>query len=133
MVMMGLQRRDAFVVVCSSHWVLMAAVGAIMAMDTLLIELLKSLADYERLNALQCVFCFVYAAYPCGFSVDVKCIADAYVATKESNNCEFNGFRRAPSWGWQDVWLLGLGIPFCVFVVASFSYYLNPDFAGTFR
>ncbi|XVF71760.1 hypothetical protein PTKIN_Ptkin12aG0064800 [Pterospermum kingtungense] len=130
---MGLPRWNAFEVICSSHRFLMAA-GAIMVMQVLLIELLQSLADYEKLNALQWGFCLIYAAYLCGFSLALKYIADAYVASDESlmlNNSQSARFRRVRSW--QGVLLLGLGIPFSLFLVASFSYYVNPDIAQTIR
>ncbi|XWS75871.1 hypothetical protein CRYUN_Cryun01aG0129100 [Craigia yunnanensis] len=122
------RRSDALVVVCSSHWFLMA-VGAVMVMQVLLVEFLKSLADYERLNALQWGFCFIYAAYLCGFGLAVKFIADSASDESLRSNSSQPGFLRVRTWPLVSL----LWIPFSVFLVASFSYYVNPDIARTFR
>ncbi|KAA3459219.1 calcium-transporting ATPase 12, plasma membrane-type [Gossypium australe] len=61
---------------CSSHWFLMAS-GGVMAMQVVVVELLQSLAEYERLNVMQWGFCFIYAAWLCGTGLTVKLIADS--------------------------------------------------------
>ncbi|XVF31891.1 hypothetical protein REPUB_Repub17cG0033600 [Reevesia pubescens] len=125
---MGFAGSDSFVVMCSSRWFLMAT-GAVMAMQVLLVEFLKSLADYERLNVMQWGFCFIYAAYLCGFSLSVKCIADSASNDSLRSNGSQPGFLRIRAWPYVSL----LGIPFSVFLVASFSYYVNPDIDRTFR
>ncbi|XP_022771678.1 calcium-transporting ATPase 12, plasma membrane-type-like [Durio zibethinus] len=120
---------NALVVMPSSHWFLMA-VGAVMAMLVLLVELLKSLADYERLNVLQWGFCFIYSAYLCGSGLAVKYIADsASGESLRSNNSSQYRFPRGRTWPRVSL----LWIPFSLFLVASFSYYVKPDIARTFR
>ncbi|KAL1162733.1 hypothetical protein V6Z11_A07G222700, partial [Gossypium hirsutum] len=75
---------------CSSHWFLMAS-GGVMAMQVVVVELLQSLAEYERLNVMQWGFCFIYAAWLCGTGLTVKLIADS-ASEKENLSFFFTSF-----------------------------------------
>ncbi|PPS12634.1 hypothetical protein GOBAR_AA08012 [Gossypium barbadense] len=111
---------------CSSHWFLMAS-GGVMAMQVVVVELLQSLAEYERLNVMQWGFCFIYAAWLCGTGLTVKLIADSaseVLWSSRSSGSLFGYLRLRRSS------LRLFVIPFSVCVVASFSYcYVNPDIA----
>ncbi|TYH63938.1 hypothetical protein ES332_D07G231100v1 [Gossypium tomentosum] len=109
---------------CSRHWFLMAS-GGVMAMQVVVVELLQSLAEYERLNVMQWGFCFIYAAWMCGTGLTVKLIADSaseVLWSSRSSGSQFGYLRLRRS----NIRLFV--IPFSACVVASFSYYyVNPD------
>ncbi|TYI74717.1 hypothetical protein E1A91_D07G222500v1 [Gossypium mustelinum] len=109
---------------CSRHWFLMAS-GGVMAMQVVVVELLQSLAEYERLNVMQWGFCFIYAAWMCGTGLTVKLIADSaseVLWSSRSSGSQFGYLRLRRS----NIRLFV--IPFSACVVAFFSYYyVNPD------
>ncbi|GFY99185.1 photosystem II light harvesting complex protein 2.3 [Actinidia rufa] len=113
-----LEKKENLVVFFRSYY-LLVSVGAVLAMQVLLVQLATSLAMYVRLNWVQWAFCFLFSVLSWGFDRALKyiCVVLSIRSVQSAGlHLLFSSARAA----W--VYVPPIGVMFSMFVIYSFSH-----------
>ncbi|XP_057507899.1 calcium-transporting ATPase 12, plasma membrane-type-like [Actinidia eriantha] len=114
---MELEKKENLVVFFRSYC-LLVSVGAVLAVQVLLVQLATSLATYVRLNWVQWAFCLLFSALSWGFDRALKFICVVLsIRSVQSNGLHLLFSSARAAW----VYVPPIGVMFSMFVIYSFS------------
>ena len=114
---MELEKKENLVVFFRSYC-LLVSVGAVLAVQVLLVQLATSLAMYVRLNWVQWVFCFLFSVLSWGFDRALKYICVVLSIRSVQSAGLHLLFSSRAAW----VYVPPIGVMFSMFVIYSFSH-----------